>query len=87
MDIESVKFILDNINKQYSEMKRELKDEIQGLREDLKERFGDYEIELEELKARVGKVENFNWRLLSICLGAVFLLEVSLRVMEIFFKK
>lgn len=72
MSDESFRYLIDLIRSESAESRREVQ-----------EGFGKLEGMLDDQDKRIVKIEQFNWRLTAICVGAVVLAEIAFRLAEV----
>jgi len=93
MSNESLRFFIDQVVKQYQDLKQDFRIEIGNLRlqlskdaeramADLKDFKDESNEKFEHLEDRISKLEAFSWKLIGAASAAMFVIEVLIRVAE-----
>ena len=83
MDMDAVKFFLE----QFDKLRDEIKGEIKALRHDLDKKLGSHDEEIDAINKRLTAVEQVAWRVTAICGACAFFGQIAVTLAIEYFKK
>lgn len=81
------KFFVDQVVRQYQDLKSDLKQEMQSMRGELKDRHQAIDHRLEKAEKHIAEIQGWKWYMAGAAAVAFGIAEVAIRTFDYFFYK